>query len=442
MKNKKLLLFVASLFCCVVMRAQEIRLSADFTQGLNNFIIADVTKPTSSTPVWTQSNDYGMVASGFVSGKNYASDGWLISPTIDLQNLTHSRISISHAVNFFSSLDKAKEETEVCVRTVGGDWTKVDLCYPSKQSWNFIDCIDIDISAFDGQYIQIGFHYTSTSTKAGTWEIKSVVVMAERDISHITSLADLADLEDDSSVVIDFSEANAAMIDYSGIVEGTKTSAVSLGYTEAYIHDTTGAVMLRNFLPQDPGWHTNGGGALIGRIEGRYVVRNGVPGIEHTSFSKADDILCLDEIFEPEPVLLSIADALQKANNARYITIENVVLHDDGTKFFIGDSDHSIPIDNRYGVDDVDMDELIDGQTYNMTGVLGGWEDDEEFYSDNVLHLLAVETVTTGIGDMRNEELRINNRPTGIYDLQGRKIDGHQLRKGVYIYNGKKFVIK
>jgi hypothetical protein len=33
-------------------------------------------------------------------------------------------------------------------------------------------------------------------------------------------------------------------------------------------------------------------------------------------------------------------------------------------------------------------------------------------------------------------------RPTGIYDLQGRRVQGNQLPKGIYIIDGKKVVIK
>ena len=177
---KKFLLILLVTLTGSSLKAQEVALSADFTKGTCNFIVADVRKPVAGTSVWSQSKDYGMVASGFVSGKNYDSESWLISPTIDLQGLSHSRMSINHAVNFFSNIGKAKEETEICVRTVGGEWTKITgLCYPDRMSWNFTECTDIDLSAFDGQYIQIGLHYVSTSTKAGTWEIKNVVVAAK-----------------------------------------------------------------------------------------------------------------------------------------------------------------------------------------------------------------------------------------------------------------------
>ncbi len=49
----------------------------------------------------------------------------------------------------------------------------------------------------------------------------------------------------------------------------------------------------------------------------------------------------------------------------------------------------------------------------------------------------AVSSTPTGINEMKNEELRVKNE---IYDLQGRRVE--KATKGIYIYNGKKTMIK
>ena len=49
----------------------------------------------------------------------------------------------------------------------------------------------------------------------------------------------------------------------------------------------------------------------------------------------------------------------------------------------------------------------------------------------------AVSSTPTGINEMKNEELRVKNE---IYDLQGRRVT--KATKGIYIYNGKKTMIK
>ena len=48
----------------------------------------------------------------------------------------------------------------------------------------------------------------------------------------------------------------------------------------------------------------------------------------------------------------------------------------------------------------------------------------------------------TGITEIENEELRMNNGESGaaIYDLSGRRVSKPQ--KGVYINKGKKFMVK
>lgn len=446
--NKRALSVFVSFMLCMTILAQEAVLTANFTGGLCGFSVVDVSQPVSGTPVWTQSKDYGMVASGFTGGKNYASEGWLISPTIDLQELSNSRLNISHALNFFSSLDKAKEETTVYVRVVGEEWVEIkDLCYPAKLSWNFIDCEEIDLSRFDGKCIQLGFRYVSTATKAGTWEVKQVEIIAETGKSTINGLSELADMADGTLFTIDFSEDDPGMIDYSGVVEGSKTSSVVLGVTEAYLHDKSGgSVMLRNFLPQDAGWHTASGGTVIGKLEGRYVIRNGMPGIEHTKFSKADNMLCLDDMFEPQVTELSVAEASQAENLARYVSIPSGKLQAEEFFLTLVDGDASVQIDNRYGTEGIDLSQLELGQSYHVTGVLGGFDDEDiEASSTTVLHLLSVETVTTAISAIDNTPE--DTKDTGnVYDLQGRKVaearHAASLQPGIYIKNGKKFIVR
>ncbi len=43
-------------------------------------------------------------------------------------------------------------------------------------SWNFANSGDIDLAAFIGKKVEIGFHYTSTASKAGTWQIRNVLI--------------------------------------------------------------------------------------------------------------------------------------------------------------------------------------------------------------------------------------------------------------------------
>ena len=146
-----------------------------FDKGQGDFTIDNVTLSEGLTYVWKHdaTNKY-MKASAYVSGTNKASESWLISPLVDLSAAVNPALTFTHAMNYFSTIDKAKEEATVWVRIEGGAWTALEgVTYPASLSWTFVDCAPIDLSAYKGKKVQIGFKYTSTATKAGTWEIKN-----------------------------------------------------------------------------------------------------------------------------------------------------------------------------------------------------------------------------------------------------------------------------
>lgn len=154
-------------------------IETDFTAGQGDWTIDNKTLPEGLSYVWKADKSYGMKASAYVSGKTYAAESWLISPVIDATNYTGLKLSFKHAINKFTSVDKAKEEATVWVKADGADWEKVEISYPTKLSWTFLDVKDIDLSKYDGKKLQVAFKYVSTAEKAGTWEVNNVVVSGE-----------------------------------------------------------------------------------------------------------------------------------------------------------------------------------------------------------------------------------------------------------------------
>ena len=153
--------------------------SVDFTAGQGDFTV-DTKNGPEAVDIWKQSSTYGMVATAYVDGTNYDSESWLISPVIDLSAEKTAYLSFEHACNFFSDIATAAKEVSVKVRIEGGEWTAVEgVNYPEKLSWTFVSSGSVDLSAYAGKKIQLAFVYTSTSTKAGTWEIKNVTVTSE-----------------------------------------------------------------------------------------------------------------------------------------------------------------------------------------------------------------------------------------------------------------------
>lgn len=161
-------------------------------QGQGDFTINDVNKPTDLNYVWTFDSRGFMKASAFKSNTNYDAESWLISPVVDLATAQNPALTFSHATNYFSSVAKAQEETSVWVREEGGSWAAIEgVNYPTSLGWTFADSGSLDLSAYKGKKVQIGFKYTSTATKAGTWEIQNFK-LAEYEAPALTFGATLA----------------------------------------------------------------------------------------------------------------------------------------------------------------------------------------------------------------------------------------------------------
>ncbi|MCH5221037.1 MAG: choice-of-anchor J domain-containing protein [Muribaculaceae bacterium] len=150
--------------------------SETFGTSLGDFTIEDKVIPEELTYVWSFAANYGAKASAFYNSTNYATESWLISPVIDLSTFTDLTLSFDHATNYF---EDATTATGVYVREENGEWTALTATYPETQSWTFVNSGLIDIDKYQGKKIQLGFKYTSTDTKAGTWEIKNVLVKGE-----------------------------------------------------------------------------------------------------------------------------------------------------------------------------------------------------------------------------------------------------------------------
>lgn len=156
----------------------DVVFSETFGSSQGAFTIENVTVPAEISDIWKFSSSYGMVATGYAADANYDSDSWLISPVIDLSALTSAKLNFDQALNFFADLETAKTQATVNIREEGASaWTTLTIpTYPSALGWSFVATGDIDLSAFCGKKVQIGFHYTSTAAKAGTWELKNVTV--------------------------------------------------------------------------------------------------------------------------------------------------------------------------------------------------------------------------------------------------------------------------
>ena len=148
-----------------------------FTTSMGNFTIKDVAVPEQLPCIWEFSSQYKcMKATAFINPNNYASESWLISPDITLPAGSKSYLTFEHAGGYFG---KASEEATVWVSKEGGDWQPLVIdpkAYPT--SWTFVSAGNWDMTPYAGSTIKIAFKYSSTATKAGTWEVRNVAILS------------------------------------------------------------------------------------------------------------------------------------------------------------------------------------------------------------------------------------------------------------------------
>ena len=150
-------------------------LDINFTQGQGSWLLKDVVKPADLTFVWQQSGSYGMKASAFANSTRYATDSWLVSPAFTLTK--DATMTFSQAQRYSASgctdLHVMYSASYTGGDIVASQWTEVTpSAWPDGTNWTFIDCT----AAIPATAKYVAFRYTSTSSTAGTWEIKTVKI--------------------------------------------------------------------------------------------------------------------------------------------------------------------------------------------------------------------------------------------------------------------------
>ena len=128
---------------------------------------------------WTHDNQYGLKGTGYINGKNTACDAYAVSPMIDLTMVAEAKLTFDEAFNMYKTItvDKVSEYATIEVKEEGKDWLPLAKpTSPASFSWTFFANDPVDLSAYKGKKIQIGFRYVSTTSVAGTWEIKNIKV--------------------------------------------------------------------------------------------------------------------------------------------------------------------------------------------------------------------------------------------------------------------------
>ena len=145
-----------------------------FESGIGNFTINDVLLGSGLSHVWKHDSSYKYMKASAYAGSAKESESWLVSPKIDLSAATMPGLQFSHTHKFAGD---ATKELTLWVKEYGAaEWTQVTIpTYGTNTNWTFVTAA-VDLSAWAGKKVQIGFKYTSSTSAAATWEVKNVVV--------------------------------------------------------------------------------------------------------------------------------------------------------------------------------------------------------------------------------------------------------------------------
>ena len=128
---------------------------------------------------WEETQSYGAKMSGYAGGNNENED-WLISAAIDLSSFSNALLQVNQVLNYGSynsvSVLVSKDYTG---DAAAANWDVLNLTnVPDGSSWSPVLSDELNLSAYDGETINLAFKYTSTSSASATWEIFDAKIKA------------------------------------------------------------------------------------------------------------------------------------------------------------------------------------------------------------------------------------------------------------------------
>lgn len=162
----------------IVIAEDNLIFSAPLTADLGGFTAINVV----GEEMWhIDPNGYAYV-SGFVQSSNKANEAWLISPEIDLTDVESAKLTFDHVARYFANLSTeatlwVSQNYVADASPATATWTKLETePFSDPGSWTFGPSGEISLTAFSGKKIRIAFKYISTTSKAGSWELKNFMV--------------------------------------------------------------------------------------------------------------------------------------------------------------------------------------------------------------------------------------------------------------------------
>ncbi len=159
-----------------------LQISEFFNSGTGSFTTVDVL----GTATWENSAYNGenfAKISGYNAGAN---EDWLISPKTNISaDFTEAAFNFTHTIGYSTSTLWTEDLTVWISTDYDGagnpndfTWTQVtDFEQASSETWwEWTNSGALDLSAYKGKDIYIGFRYKCTDSSAATWEINDVTI--------------------------------------------------------------------------------------------------------------------------------------------------------------------------------------------------------------------------------------------------------------------------
>ncbi|MBD3635817.1 MAG: DUF5017 domain-containing protein [Crocinitomicaceae bacterium] len=112
---------------------------------------------------------------------NNACESWYISPELDLTASSSASISFDNDVNYSGDPLQLLVSTDYSGSGDPNLATWVDISSsvswdPNGSSWGFHPSGSVDLSAYTGNTVYVGFKYTGTNFSGSTWEIDNILI--------------------------------------------------------------------------------------------------------------------------------------------------------------------------------------------------------------------------------------------------------------------------
>ncbi|MCR5131587.1 MAG: M6 family metalloprotease domain-containing protein [Prevotella sp.] len=222
-----------------------------------------------------------------------------------------------------------------------------------------------------------------------------------------------------------------------GYVNLTDAQVLYVDDGDIYLRDASAAIVLRGTNIE-----AKQNDILNGTLYGCFTKVNRMP-----YFNAVENITTTEEVkitigSEVEPRHVKFGE-LTEADYADMLSVDTVQLVYENKSIFAIESDNKARLFNNFAIKNIKAPNTVDNKYFQVTCIFGTHVVNDEVIDE--LYLLGspveVEVIDTGIESIQ-ETISGQQVIDAIYDLQGRRVKATELRKGIYIINGRKVAIQ